>query len=118
MSSKYLGRVTVRVNGTVQDSKPGASLDIGGITRESVVTDQDMGFTETPKPSRIECEIALKAGVTLADLAAFKDGSLMYECDTGQRYIIKDGYTAETISIASGSVKVVFMGKPAQEMPT
>lgn len=115
--TQYLGRVTVRVNGSTLESKPGATADLGGTTRDPVVNDQDMGFKETPKPSRIECEIAVKRGSTFEALRTLTDATLVYEADTGQRYIIKDGYTAETLQLTGDAgMKLVLMGKPAEEI--
>ncbi len=117
MSKQYIGRVTASVNGQRLESKPGASLDLGGISRNSMVSDQDMGFTEEPKPSRIECEMVLSRGASVDSLRNVTDATLVFECDTGQRYIIKGGYTAETPVITGASgVKLVFMGRPAEEM--
>lgn len=117
MSGQYLGRVTVRVNGETLESKPGATIDLGGITRESIVNDQAMGFKEVPKPSRIECEIAVKRGVAFEGLRTLIDATLVFEADTGQRYIVKDGYAAETLQLTGDAgMRAVFMGEPAQEV--
>jgi hypothetical protein len=119
MSGRYLGRVKITVQGEVLDSRPGASIDIGGTTRADVVGDQSMGFTETPKPSRIECELMLKAGVSLEALRNLKDTTAVFECDTGQRYIVKDAFTVETLRITGGEggrVPLVLSGQPAQEV--
>lgn len=113
---QYLGRVTIRANGEVWDTKPGASCDLGGIQRDSVVTDQAMGFTEIPKPGMIECEIALKRGLTLQTIRDLKDATAVFECDIGQRFIFKDAYTSETLNISSGAVKVKLMALPAEEL--
>jgi hypothetical protein len=115
--TQYIGRVTVRLNGETWESKPGAQIDLGGIERQSQVTDQDMGFTETPKPSRIEAEFAVKRGLTLDPLQSLTDATAVFEADTGQRWIIKDAYRSDTLVVTgNGGAKVVIMGKPAQEV--
>lgn len=114
--NQYLGRAKIKANGVVLDTKPGASLDLGGIQRDSVVNEHSMGFTETPKPARLECELALKRGDSVEQFRNLTDATIVFECDTGQSYIAKGGYTTETISLSSNSVKLVFMAQPAQEM--
>lgn len=115
--TQYIGKVRIRVNGTTIDSKPGASIDIGGVMRDSVVNDQKMGFMETPKPSRIECEVALARGASLEALRNLTEGSAVFECDTGQSYIAKDVFTSETLVITGGQgAKLIMMGEPAEEV--
>jgi len=115
--TQYIGKVRISVNGAVLDSKPGASIDIGGVMRDSVVNDQKMGYMETPRPSRIECEVALARGASVEPLRTLTDGTAVFECDTGQRYIVKDAFTSETLVITGGQgYKLVIMGEPAQEV--
>lgn len=119
MSGQYLGRVTIKVNGEVLDSRPGASIDLGGITRKPVTNDQHMGHAEELKPSRMECELSLRRGASIDGLRNIVDGTYVFECDTGQRYIVKDAYTTDTLSLTGGEggrVKLVMEGKPAQEI--
>jgi hypothetical protein len=115
--TQYIGKVRISVNGSVIDSKPGASIDIGGVMRDSVVNDQQMGYMETPKPSRIECEVALARGTSIEGLRNLTEGTAVFECDTGQRYIVKDAFTSETLVVTGGQgVKLVMMGLPAEEV--
>lgn len=114
--SRYLGRVTVRANGVVLDSKPGATLDLGGIARAEVVNEQNMGFSETKRPSRIECVVAMKVGDSIEPLRNITDSTAVFECDTGQQYVIKGVYTVETLTLSSEGTKLVLAGEPAEEL--
>lgn len=115
--TQYLGRVTVRVNGEGLESKPGANIDLGGITRESIVSDQGMGFKETPKPSRVECEMSVKRGTSVEALRTLTDATLVFDTDTGQSYIVRNAYTAETPKLTGDAGwSLVFMGDPAEEV--
>jgi hypothetical protein len=114
--SKYLGRVAIRFNGLILDSKPGASIDLGGTQRDSVVNEHTMGYTEAPKQSSVECELALKQGDSVEQYRNVTNATLVFETDTGQRYIVKAAFIADTPVISSAGVKLKFMGEPAQEM--
>lgn len=114
--AKYLGRVAVRFNGLVLDSKPGASIDLGGTQRDSVVNEHTMGYTESPKPGSVECELALKAGDSVDQFRNVTNATLVFETDTGQRYIVRNAYVSDTLSISASGVKLKFMGDAAQEM--
>jgi Phage tail tube protein. len=116
---QYLGRVKVTVNGEVLDTRPGATLDLGGVQRADVVNDQAMGYSESLKPSRIEVEVSLRKGQSIEALRHLRDTTCVFECDTGQRYIVKDAYTVDTITLTGGEggrVKLVLSGQPAQEV--
>lgn len=113
---QYIGKVRIKTNGQVLDSKPGATIDLGGIQRDEVINDNSMGFSETNKPSRIECEIALSKGRSVNEIRDFKDGTAVFECDTGQSYIVKDAYCGPTLSLSVSGIKVAIIGKPAEEM--
>jgi hypothetical protein len=117
--SQYLGRVTLNINGTVIDSRPGASIDLGGVTTTAVVNDQGMGFCEQLKPSRIECEISLRKGTSIEQFRNLRDVTAVYICDTGQRYIVKGGRSVDSLRVTGGEggrVPLVIEGEPAQEV--
>ena len=56
---RYAGRATITWNGIKLDSKNGATLDPGGVTRTSQTTDQQTGFTESIRPAKIVCTVAI-----------------------------------------------------------
>lgn len=114
---KFFGKAKVKYNGKLADSKPGASCDRGGIKRTPVNTDNGMGYTEETVNSLVECELVLRAGDSLDELQNLTDGTIVFECDTGQRYIIKDAFCTDPPKITGGQgVNISFAGKPAEEL--
>lgn len=117
--SQYLGRVKISANGVVLDTKPGASINLGGVKRTPVTNDHDMGNSESLEPSQIKCEVSLKKGERLEPLRTMTGATCVFECDTGQRYIVKDAFTTDTLEITGGEggrVGLTIVGKPAQEV--
>lgn len=116
--AKKLGRVIVKVDGKALESKKGASLDIGGITRTPL--DEFPGdFSEEPRGATVECTLGYGRDTSLTEIAAIENATLVFQCDTGQSYVIGEAYNDGNPQLTSGDggdVKCVFHGKPAEEM--
>lgn len=110
----------IKYNSILLPTMPGAKLDLGGRTRASVVGDNKVhGFSEVLKPSMLECEISLGAGLSLAQLQNITGATVTYEADTGQTYIIKDAFVVDPLTVTAGEggkVTLKFEGQPATEV--
>lgn len=110
----------IKVNGAMLETMPGAKLNLGGNKRDPVVgSNKVLGYSETLEPSRIEAEISLGQGMSLAQIKDITDATTTYEADTGQTYVQRNGFVAETLEVtadAGGKVRVVIVGDPAEEL--
>jgi hypothetical protein len=116
---QFLGRATIRVNGEVIETAKGASLDLGGVKRNSVVVGRVVGFAEETVPAVLECETALRPGMSLETLRNATGAVVIFECDTGQRYVMNDAYITETPTMKDGeggNVTLKFEGPGAVEV--
>jgi len=117
---KLLGLAVIKIDGQVIKSLPGAKLDIGGVERTTVIgANEVLGYAETPKQSKLECEIAVGASTTLADKRDWTDVTASFECDTGQIYVIQGGWltnTPEMTASEGGKIPLTIEGPPAEEM--
>ena len=119
MSNRVMGRAQIKVNGQMLDTLPGASMDIGGVGRKTVTgANKVLGFQEEPRPSKLECEIAVKVGTSLAAMGRWEDVTVSFEADTGQTYVIANGWCLDPPSATDndGKAKIVIEGPPAEEM--
>jgi len=118
--AKKLGKAIIKVDGKALESMPGASLDIGGSERTTLVGQNEVqGFFETPKPSRLECEISVGTDTRLADMRGWDNVTISFECDTGQQYVQQGAWLLNTPALKAsegGRVALQFEGPPAQEM--
>jgi hypothetical protein len=115
--NKVWGQTKIRVDGLELDTEGKSTLEMGGIARSEVEADNRAGlFSEASKSSKIECNVLVTAGVSLADLNAIDDATVTMEADTGQTYIVRHAYCGEIVSVSEGKAKCVFMGPPAEEM--
>lgn len=117
---KKLGKAFIKIDGKLLESLPGAKLDIGGHERTAVVGSNSVqGFFETPKQSKMECEITVGKDTRLADMRLWDAVTISFECDTGQMYVIQGAWMANTPEMTAsegGKVPLTFEGPPAEEM--
>jgi hypothetical protein len=116
---QFLGRATLRMNGQVIETAKGASLDLGGVKRNPVVVGRLVGYAEETAPAMIEGETSLARGQSLEDLRNFAGGTAIFECDTGQRYVIAEAFVTDAITLKDGeggNVAIKIAGLPAEEL--
>lgn len=119
MSNRVMGKAQIKADGQLLDTLPGATLDIGGETRTTVVgANRVLGFTGAVAQSKLECEIAVKAQTSLAAIGRWEDLTVTFEADTGQTWVISHGWVTNppTTTDNDGKAKVVIEGPPAEEM--
>lgn len=117
--AKRAGKAYVRASGQLLESLPGASIDIGGTMREAVVGHSYYGHTEQEKPSEVNCEISIPAGMSLAELHRALDSTVTFELDTGQTYIVREAVLSEPPGITDGNpgkAALKWIGPAAEEV--
>lgn len=107
--TQIAGKVFLTINGQRLRSKEGASLETGGTEREGVVSDSGVdGFQEKETVPKVDCKISLTADIKLKDLQAFKDGTLVFETDTGRVYTLTNAWCAKPPKLEKGEVSLEF----------
>ena len=117
--NRVVGQVKIKADGQLLETDGQSTMNIGGPSRESVTGDYQAGaFSESTNAASCECNLLMKAGLSLTGLAAIDNATLTMETDTGRTYIMRNAYVSETISFSTneGKAKVMFMGPPAEEM--
>ena len=110
------GRATIKLEGEALRSKPGSSMQIGGIAREFDVTDQLQSyFRERGKVAMIKVTVIHASDTELVKLRDFKNGTITFETDTGRVYTIANAAYADSGDLSNGEVECTFMGDPAEE---
>lgn len=118
--AKKLGKAFIKIDGKMLESMPGAKLDIGGNERTTVVgSNAVQGYFETPKQSKVECEISVGKETRLAEMRDWDKVTISFECDTGQLYVVQGAWltnTPEMTASEGGRVPLTLEGPPAEEM--
>lgn len=113
---QYTGKVFIAMNGVRIRSKEGATLDMGGTRREASVSDAGVdGYTEANTVPRVECKVQHYAGMSLQDIQNFRDGTLVFETDTGSVFTMTPAWCAAPPKMAKGEVDLVFEGAEVLE---
>lgn len=99
---QILGRATVALNGQVFNSKNGASLDVGGVTRETETTDRQSDYVESIRPAVVKCQIPLNRGVSVAALNDVTRATVQFIADTGQSYILTNAWRVSALEVTGG----------------
>jgi hypothetical protein len=114
--AKATGRVSVKVNGETLRSKPGASIKIGGVTREDEPNDQGtVDFREQTEPAEVKATMVHVSTTDLIALRNFVNGTVNYETDTGVVFTVGGAYAKEVGELSNGEVEVIFGGNPAEQ---
>lgn len=118
--AKLFGIAEIHVPGIGKlRSKPGAKVNLGGVTRKPVISGQVDGFVEEPVAPFIECEISMKAGTELSGFKKMTDETIQFHCDTGQKYALLHAWCEnppELKSGAGGEIPLKFVGLDCTEV--
>ena len=116
-SNQRLGKALIKVDGQLLESRPGAKLDIGGVVRDPVVGANSVhGFAEKIKEAVVECEISMGPETNIGAMAGWSDVTVVFECDTGQVYTVRNAWLTEPPVVTAeegGKVPLKFAGPPA-----
>jgi hypothetical protein len=110
---KATGRVKVKIDGELLRSKPGASIQIGGVKRTPVPLDVGFDHKEEPVPAEVKCTLSHVGATDLRAIRAFENGTVTYETDNGPVYTVPNAYCADMGELKDGEVEVTFGGDPA-----
>lgn len=111
------GRVTIKVDGDAYASAPGASIQLGGVTRESGMTDQGSPwYQESLIPSEFKATLVHIAELDLPAIRQITDAVATYECDNGITYSARNVHFKSMGELANGEVEVTFGGAPAEQV--
>jgi hypothetical protein len=112
---KQHGKATIKVNGEMWKTRPDATLDPGGVTREAD-TDFPGDYTESARPSEVSCVLPYDGQVSPIDINRITGATIVFESDNGKRFVIPDASSDGQAGIGSEGISATFFGKPAEEM--
>ena len=118
MANQVLGRAFIKVNGKTLPTHKGAKLNQGGIARKGVVGHEVHGFAEEMVAPMLECEISLAKGDKLSNYD-LSDATVVFECDTGQSYVLRNAWREETPQLTDGEggkIPLKFSAMKCEEM--
>ena len=113
--SQASGRVTIKLDGQAIRSKPGASLQTGGITRTGDMTDQGEFYqSEKWVPSSIQATMPHMTDTDIVKLRAWKNGTATFATDAGHTFTVAKACVTEIGDLSNGEVVITIMGNPVR----
>lgn len=103
--SKLTGKATVSVDGTTYKLANKVTLDPGGKSRKPEVHGGRTHYTEEEMPPSLEGEVLHDKDADIIALGDISDATVLIECDTGQRFIIRHAFTTEPVKADFGTGK-------------
>lgn len=117
--SKFTGRAYVSIPGFGRvPSEKGATLDIGGISKEPVKVDGAvLGFRDgDPEPAKISLSIHHKKGISVTQLRDF-EGNIDFETDTDVSFKLITCVAENPPSMSGGMITVDYVAVRCEEQP-
>ncbi|WP_241085733.1 phage tail tube protein [Candidatus Vondammii sp. HM_W22] len=110
--AQITGKATIYVDGEQLQMENGAKANPGGISRQfERHGGRTYGREEEVVPS-VEGNVLHTKDVDVLTLSAIEDATIIFECDTGQKYVMRNGAVENPVEIDAGSGKsaIKFVG--------
>jgi hypothetical protein len=115
--TQVTGRAYISLSGVRVASKEGATLDIGGTSKEGVAADHGVaGWQGSTAIPSIECTLLHTddSPVTLEQIRDFS-GNVTFQTDTNKTWILRDAWHKGIPKLTSkGEISAVFEGMTAE----
>jgi hypothetical protein len=98
-------------------SAPGAETNFGGVKRDAKIADTGVvGYTEEPVAPEVTFKLPMMAGLSIKKLNNLTDVNVTVTFDTGQVWVMQNGWTAEPCKISGGDIDMKMSALQALEV--
>jgi len=116
--ARMTGVSYITVNGRRLRSKPGASLKPGGRIREGIADSN--GFcgnaTKEIKGAEVKLTLPHAADDDVVVLQNLEDATVLFETDSGQRYLVREAGTVGEVELKGNEVELTLSGHEAERV--
>lgn len=114
--AQIFGRAFITVAGKRYNTKEGASLKFGGVSREVVVGDGGVaGYQEKLEAPQVDCTIIHSPDISLKDIQGIKDATISFDTDNGRSFVISDAFSGPAPELSRDGIKASFFGTDCKE---
>ncbi|MEM9074439.1 MAG: phage tail tube protein [Myxococcota bacterium] len=115
--TQQTNRVTVEWDGNIITADPGASIDLGGVTREGSMSDQgSFHYQVSENVGTVTVTAKHLADADIAAIRAATDVTVTFNTDTGLTYAMGPSVLASVGAISEGTYELTFIGPPATRL--
>lgn len=101
MSGRITGVATIRVDGEEIPTERGATLNPGGVNRETKMAGRRVYYNEEPVAPTLQATVLHTEDIDLVDMGKIRDATVLFECDNGQDYMLTGAFVTETAELSS-----------------
>ena len=114
--SKVTGLCWIIINGIKLHSEAGATLNPGGdIAKPAMSTSGYVGlFSDEKQAAKLKFKLVHTGDIDVVMLQHLRDQTLVFETDSGQRYLIRNAGTTDAVEFSKNSVDMTMEGAPAE----
>ncbi|MEW6647189.1 MAG: phage tail tube protein [Pseudomonadota bacterium] len=118
MSKKLTGRAEVFVDGKKLEMENGATLNPGGYTRSPERHGGDTYYTEDEIAPSVDGVLLHTADADLISLSNITGATLMFHCDTGQKYMLRGAFVTEPVALdaKAGKAPIKFAARSCDKV--
>ena len=102
MSGRITGVATIRVDGQEFPTERGATLNPGGVNRETKMAGRRVYYNEEPVAPTLQATVLHTEDIDLVEVGNIRDATVLFECDNGQDYMLTGAFVTETAELSSG----------------
>jgi hypothetical protein len=116
--NQITGKAVIRFDGREYKTADEANLSPGGVSREPVKgAGKVHGFTETTEVPEMECTIYHTNQISLAEIQAIDNATVIFETDTGSRWVLTGAFVTDPLSLKTkgGEVAVKMSAMTCEE---
>lgn len=114
--AQVFGRAFITVGGKRYNTKEGASLKFGGVSREAVVGDAGVaGYQEKLEAPQVECTIIHTADISLKVIQDIKDATISFDTDNGKSFVMTEAFSGPAPELSRDGIKATFFGLDCKE---
>jgi len=102
MSARITGVATIRVDGQEIPTERGATLNPGGVNRNTKMAGRRVYYNEEPVAPTLQATVLHTEELDLIDVGSIRNATVLFECDNGQDYMLTGAFVTETTELNSG----------------
>lgn len=99
------GKATIYIDGQRIQAENGAKANPGGVSRQFERHGGRTYGKEEEVPPSVECSVLHTADTDVVALGNISNATVIFECDTGQKYVMRGASTENPVEIDAGSGK-------------
>lgn len=105
MSKRITGRATIYLDGASIPSENGARLNPGGESRKPERHGGVTYYSSEEMPPSVECVVNHTADVDILVLSKMEGVTVMFEADTGQKFMLSGAVVQDPVDLDAGKGK-------------